>query len=307
MARRKARPKKKEEVHLVFRSHPKGEDYRKGLRRGGIKTHVLERGLGRRKDEPIDALLLSDIGTGDKRNFARYINDLRRKKRNVAVGETFDEYDTKLLSLFIEKQTLWRRSAQIRTLPNIRNYFESELNFQRERHRLIRNTIASAHKKGETPIEAKYGTTHSILRRELRKQNPDIKVSVDLEQQVFAWCDIVTRRLLVGVPPSKISPLEYKRGFLSALVGTELASILTRKKEEELTDRDIKFADLTETTLISRLTEAELDQLIRSRHQSRLLLEKNDLPPNPTRKQLLAFLRKHSDFYRKHWRLFRKV
>lgn len=295
-------PKKRtiEPVHLVFRHHslPKEPYLARRLLRG-MKTHVYEEATGAL--EPVSRLRLSRvvseyqiadlIGFSPQspahHPFAKSMNtflfEVLKRGKEILPGELAkNEAEKQKLELF-EKQ--WYESLnealRNRNLPAIKNYFRIQTDFVNERHQMIIRTIQAAKK----PLVGRFGIAHSTLSRELQQQN--ISSTREMHSQVFTPQDQVIRKLLSGKKPTDN---DYKKGFIDI--------VWWRHEGEMQSDTQVRFLALVHSTLLNRLNETQLNELVLTGWIPSIFIW-NGLPPKPSERQLRTFLQKHSEFYRR--------
>jgi hypothetical protein len=155
------------------------------------------------------------------------------------------------------------------------------------RHSLIRRTIRMAQK----PAVIEYGTIHSLLYGELKKDG--IPVSREMPSQVFSPSAVVHRTLLIGKKPSD---LDYKRG---------ITDLMLRPLAGRDNDKSSREEALARSTLIRSLSENQLDEILRTRNEQ-LVLTLNGLPANAKFGQVKQFIKGHSAFWRRERIIRRK-
>lgn len=182
------------------------------------------------------------------------------------------------------------------------NESPSSLEDFKEQARWIANDMASREKhvvetikKSPKPVEIQYGSNHSFsLTKRLMRQG--LRVKRQIQPQVFSWGSIVERKLLAKIKPTE---LDYKRGFVSntlSLMGTQPHK--NRKREWETNDSSLRLQEIIKFELVGRLDEPTLNQIINEKNPS-LVFTANGLPENPTKKDLIQFLNKHSFFWKR--------
>jgi len=312
---------KRKPVHFVFKAHSGGEEYHSKPIKKEIKTLVVEEVSGE--------LINKQIKKEDIRkpfSFKGNLNFVTKKRlflralkkgKKVVYGETLLNYREKKILEDLSRKTERLKSISVEkpTVNNIKNYFIAFAKFNKFRHKLIQRTIKRVIRKKETPLEAQYGTAHSLLSRELRKEG--IESSREITPLVFPWDIIVLRKLMSGIAPSRIKPIEYKKAYISdkgerwvvygrkhnILYHKKIIEIITGKKYDQITDKDFRFYALVETTMLNRLSEKQVDKIIREADIS-LMFGFNSLPipvrDNISHKEfhnkLISLLNKHSSF-----------
>ena len=292
------KPRKKD-VHFVFKAHAPGEVYE--TRIPDAKTYIVEEVRGEirpRTEKGISKSAPAEVFGRTRREF---LLGLVRSGKIVKVGETF-----KLREMPKYRLLAWKvRKAEEKlgaepSLNYVKNFFVSEANFIRERHRLIRKTIKESLKNGG--VDAQYGTFHSLLSRELKREG--INSSRDIAPVVFDLDGFVLRKLLAGAIPTD---LEYKKGYISRLCATlNILEAILGKHDSMVTDADNRVFMLVQTTMLNRCSEEQINNLLNLRLPREIheeLCRINGLPPNPTRAELEAFLNKYSE----HWRRLQRA
>ncbi|MDO8625559.1 MAG: hypothetical protein Q7R47_05730 [Candidatus Diapherotrites archaeon] len=188
--------------------------------------------------------------------------------------------------------SLFKKASIHPTIGNIRQHFVGLARYEQFRHRLIRNSVRKSIESNELPLQAQYGSAHSTLSAELRKEG--IETTRSMPSTLFTPDMAVYRKLTVLGLNTKLSDIELKRGFLAALIKH------TPDTKKELFHRDFTkdFDRLVNTTLINRLTEAQVDEIL-STGNVECVFTFNGLPENPSRTQLVAFLDRHSSFWKR--------
>ena len=295
---RKHRHPRRRPVHLVFKAHPFGEKYSGRTR--GIKTHIYEEGKGMGLDYELN---LDDIPESlDSEHYSqhtksRYEFFSRARKSGVKIipGERGSHDELRRLGALHLERELAQINLPI-SLSHIKRFFIADRDFHLFRHALIRRTIAESPK----PLEANVGTGHSLLSRELK--NMKIKSSRTIRPQLKEWHITIMQRLMRGESPDNISTLDYKRGAISVFCSSiSFLEAVVAKPFKTISSKDIDFAAIVENALIDRLSEKQLDEVLRSIWQPRSinrLFTINGLPEKPTRRQLIQFLEENSKYYR---------
>lgn len=301
MPKKSYKKDKRNNVRFVFTTHPHTDKrvYLPQTLLKGAKTIVYERAggiVGRpRSFTPSPTFLQiweegAKYGEGLEKTEDKFLLNAIRKGIRVVPGEL-----VKTKADFKKLNNLWGKEFRTygianarRRLKDIKSFFQAALKFEKERHKIIRETI----KKSRKPLAARYGIFHSLLSRELQKEG--IESVRKILPQVFDWELIVSRKLMVGLRPTD---LEYKKGFISKAWGKHDSYY-----ENKLSDKELRFSSLIETTLLNLLTEKQIDKIILHGYGEdipKMVYKFNGLPENPTRKQLEEFLEKHSSFYRR--------
>jgi len=304
MFRRKRNP-----VHFVFEAHSPEQEYRKGKLPRNIKTIVFELYKGWPKGQPLTEEIVNKFPSDTRFEKTRkefFLKALKESRRFVA-GETVTLAEKKRLMLLEGREFMrWTYAFFEPSLKDIQKYFVAKARNNRFRHELIKKTIKELIEKKVIPLEARYGTTHSLLSMELRKQG--IESSRTIKPQVFLPQEILLRKLTLGIKASQIKPVEYKKAFADLISHTneKMNEIIAGKKYEKWTEKDTRFFSLVETTLLNKLSEPQIDEIIKTRNPG-LMFEFNGLP-NPLkeqiphiefRKKLIEFLNKNSSFQRR--------
>jgi len=308
--------RKRKSVHLILRSHFHGEKFRAGkLPPQKIKKFIVEYGVDLPIDRPIqkkDIILVTPQPGSSISNFntteKKFLSDALKHGKKVVVGE-MTRSKAELKKLWSMKGKLYKMDLTLMenpTLNDIKKYFILTANYGKFRHELIRGNIKYAIKKKETPIEVIYGSAHSLLSKELKKEG--IESSRKIKPQVFIHEIILLRKLMAGVSPSQIKPIEYKRAFVSLLsFDDRMYTNVTGKNWFKINDKDTRFYALMETTMLNRLSEEQIDKIIKTKDLSLMFTFNgisNPFKENISRRkfheQLIEFLNKYSDFQKIH-------
>jgi hypothetical protein len=223
--------------------------------------------------------------------------------KRIMAGESFRTSDEKQR---LQEATLaWNRAGeQIGRNPSAdsaRSYLIAEAKLDEIRHELIKNTVRAEQK----PIELRYGSSHSLVSSELRKQG--IRSSRSIAPLEFPIHEQIKRRLLRGASPNSISVENYQKAAVSLLLGNkQIQEALIGKKRGKITDSDKRFLAVTGNALINQLHSSDLYEILATKHLS-LLLTKNGLDalletrhsPAYRKKRVTAFLGKHSLFWQR--------
>ncbi|MBU2099998.1 hypothetical protein KKG83_05025 [Candidatus Micrarchaeota archaeon] len=286
-----ARKPKIKKVHFEFDSHAFGQPYSRRKPKKKTKSIVVERAVGlNRQFNHSDFLSIEEGDVFDK-SYNKYLSAALAQGKNVVAGENANKRQlAKLKDLSEREEKLFYEANALHTQEKIEEYFKAEAKYEKFRHRLIINTV----KNSQKPLQGRYGTTHSLLTRELKEKGIDS--SRDIKPQVFSWSSIVTRKLLLGKEPSSS---EYKRAFISEKIPVKQ---ILGKEASELTSKDFRFYMLVSTSLLRGLSEVQLDRVIHEGNYS-LVFTLNGLPDpikqKIPRKVLVDFLNKHSSFWKR--------
>jgi len=304
--------RRRKPIHFVFSAHGASEIYRKKPLSKNVKTFVTEGGEGWPADKLFTREVVAKLPESKKREYTKkqFFLSLLESGKKLVIGETVipNSIEKEKLHLLHYKMFRFLETAASKpSLINVKKYLVAVARYNKFRHKLIRRTIKKLIKQKEIPLEAQYGTYHSLLSNELKKRG--IESSREIMPQVFDWETILLRKLMLGIKPQSISPVEYKKGVISfrANINKNMTKIITGKYHSKITDRDFRFLSLVETTLLNRLEEKQIDEIIKKRDVS-LMFEFNGLP-NPFkentpykefRKKLVEFLNKYSEFQKTH-------
>jgi hypothetical protein len=295
-------------VHLHFRSHERGERMRNTPIRRETKTYLLEYGRGGRKTpmtvKEIDELfsgLVSPFSLNFLRDMHQKVSSMHRRGIRIVIGESELRKSTQLQRDISVWNVAYSKAREEPAEENIRKMYQAMRNFFVHRHSRIVRTIQRELVEGNNPINGRYGTHHSLLTRDLAKKG--ILSSRTIIPQAFSWGGIVLRKLAIGVRLKAIPPIEYKRAFLSDLwlANDQFVSSILGKTPDKMNDRDTRFLCLMDNVLLSRMPMENIDHILRTGNYS-LIFIGNGIPFPPTQKGMVAFLRKHSPFWRKNYR-----
>ncbi len=259
------------QVYLTFKPHPPGEPYSKRAQPPeNISSVVFEHSKGHRgKTMGLKGLKgLSESGRYHKTGKSYFISAHLAGKR-VMPGERIAKKDEghKLKRLLRNANIALATARQNPTLKNIMAFFVEDAEFDKFRHFLIRRTILSEIKNGS--VEAQYGSGHDVLVEELRKELSkramhNVRVTARREPSHYRLDIIVFRKLVRGILPSKISPLDYKKAFLARIAGESetYKRIVLRKSVLEIESKHSIFFDVVIDTLLSRLAPKQIDEIL---------------------------------------------
>ena len=282
---------RKANVHFHFKAHTPNEVYMDKASKA--RTWIYEHGNGQIRSPNAEQLSRWKEDSLFDRGIKEYLQNMLRNGGNITPGELATAREIESLAELSRKaNNASKLAVNSREVPDIIDYFDKISSINKQRHALIRRTIRESLKKGS--VEGQYGTLHSLLSRELKAEG--IKVTRDIEPQVFDWYDTVLRKLLYGARPTE---LEYKKGFIAALSQDLMMEKVRKKTLDKLKQEDIKFFNLVQTTLIDRCTVEQINRLFHLRPEqiSGQLLSINGLSPQLAREELEKFLVKHSF----HW------
>lgn len=299
--------RKREAVHLIFKAHERGDRYGSGRLPKKTRTVVVEHhtglpwGMEITKEDTRKGLASAET-RHEKTMQEYYLAALAAGKKLVA-GESGSRMAIGALREFHKIAKGFRDSLLDRKKPKpelrgIKLYFDMFSTREKIRHALIRDTIRDIIRREEGPLEANYGTAHSLLSGELRQEG--IEASREIRPQVFTWQETVARKIIAG---KKVADAEYRKGFVSMVADRYgLMDYVLRKEPSKIKERESLFYGLFENALISRLSEEQIDRIIETRNHF-LLLDYNNLPRLPSRRQVEEFLKKHSGFWRRQQRV----
>ena len=173
-----------------------------------------------------------------------------------------------------------------------------ESNRVRDNHLL--EEIKKMGKNGK--VEVRYGHLHSLVRKNLEQQG--IRTSIEMKKIPFTHFERAARKLWLG---KELSPLEYKRAYLSAFIdygfGGFLGKILFGSFKEPTHSR-LHFTEVAQNTIVDCLSEANLDRIISTRNPF-LAFEYAGLPnPNNTspqgmRKAVIQLMEQKSEYWKR--------
>jgi hypothetical protein len=194
------RPLQKKAVELEFAAHSRGQNYSKrGVAMPKTKTILYE-------DPGADKLKKTDYDIRPTSSFnyyeteKRYMLDAFERGITILSGEKTGSTEPYEEYFMMEKNP---------TLSNIKTYYLRYALLDRKRHAEIIERI----KESEKPLEARYGTLHSLLSAQLLKHN--VKSHREMDQIVFDWENSCIRKLILG---QKVSDIHYKRAFVCQML-----------------------------------------------------------------------------------------
>ncbi len=296
--------KKRKSVHLVFRSHSPAERYLPGKLPKNLRTLVVENYLGWPKSKSISFDLF--LGVKPESRFDATADEASKEMllrgRRVIAGESLHLPDrTKYARL--HNASVESLTAAVRTpsLANISDFLQCEVAFEDFRERIIAGNIAESKREKQTPLLARYGSSHSRLSKRLRELG--IESSRTVLPRVASFYEEVLYKLIEHKP---VSELDLKKGFVSRLIGSNIGFVeaVLGKPVKSLREKDAAFVCLVENVLLRRLQEPEVDAILRSKDLGALLVF-NGLPRSPTRKTIVDFLGRNSSFW-KHQQTIRE-
>lgn len=255
-----------------------------------VKAFVVEHSAGRMRDEPWELPGFS-LSRHDE-TYLTFLREVLRSGRKLVAGETFITPDEEhaMLELIRDESEASKTASRAPLLANIKDYFVKASKVESYRHGLIKRTIKELAAEGK--VDGQYGTRHSLLHHELVKDGVDASRTV--RPQLFGWNSIVIRKLAAGMSPDDISDVEYKRAFAESLMPAFwLDSVVCGKPSEKLSVSDVRFSTLVQNALFDRLTEEQLDRVIKE-DDIRAPFTINGLPDpvvkKPTKAEIIAFL-----------------
>ncbi|MBM3282000.1 MAG: hypothetical protein FJY86_01495 [Candidatus Diapherotrites archaeon] len=208
-------------MHFIFKTHPAGEIYSKRPALGRSRTVIIENSVG----DLLDRHSVERMKERDRfeRSQKRFLLDAHQRNKKVVSGE----YQGRAIRDNSPVTTGMAHALASRdpTVENIQNFFEKLAAQNRIRHVEIISRI----KNSEKPVEAQYGTYHSLLSAELKKEG--ITSTRKMAPQVFPWKIIVMRQINTGKKPTE---LDFLRGFVSNKMFTSVLPLVTKKKRTEL-------------------------------------------------------------------------
>ncbi len=203
-----ARRRKIKKIHFEFEAHVPGQTYSMHTPRKKTKTILAENSMGSLK--PITIQELKSIPRGNKfyKSLVEYLEKAIKNGKKVVGGETAKSaWELNELREKLNKATVLESKMKNNpSLENIKKYFSAEAELDKSRHKLIIRTV----RESEKPVQARYGSLHSILTKELKESG--INSSRKLMPQVFDLSLTVVRKLLMGKTPSNA---EYKMAFIT--------------------------------------------------------------------------------------------
>ncbi len=292
MARRTNR--KVKPVHLVFSAHGDRNPYlnnpAKHLAKR-IRTHVYESAYGQ---DWFNSPTAEDTAAINKDIFLRRTQEFLKRAQaggqRIIAGESSDSVgQEKLIDLKALAEVTRRWAKRSASLADIKKMLKAYAEYDQYRHQLIIDKI----RKSDKPLVARYGPAHSTLSAELRKEG--IESSRDMQPRVFDWNLSLIRKLLSGKKPDDIPDIEYKKAFLAEFYADAVPFSLAILKPSPYKEQVIT---LFWRTLISRLREEQVDEIIKAKDRD-LILTKNGLDRTPTLPEIKSFLEQHSEFYRR--------
>ncbi len=315
---RKRKPKQSD-VTLTLSTHNFADTYMHRPPLKGTKSVIVEKAYAIYPRRPNYWNLRPDTDAKKEktsryhRTQADYLDAAHQRGMNIFAGESLPlpptdrGYRAPELDLHPETDRLhqmYTRSKQRRekaliqpTLTHIRDYFSAYNDIVYFRERLIRDTIREVPK----PVEARYGTSHSILSRDLQKDR--FTITREIEPQVFTHDAIVLRKMRLRKEPTD---RELSLAWITYCSETPFIERLTGKPIDECKDAELQFTCLARKVLLDQLEKKNpgaVDYIREHIAQNpglfeRVLME-NGLPAHPKRGQLEEFLEKHSIFYRR--------
>lgn len=260
-------------------------DYGDQKRRRSIKGNIQEW-----KEKALSGVPFK-VDTGKKLLLARkrgikiFPGELVRNKKELE----------KFRNIFSLRKDKLMHARQTRKIKDIQKYFEAEHSFLSARHALIRRAI----RESTMPTVARYGSTHSLLSRELLDEG--IRSTREIEPTVFDYRSRVFRMLMRGEKPSDIM---YLKGWI---ISNMQFALPTKFRIENNSDHKL-FSDFT-TIVLDRLPEETIKRLASQEETPfNQICELAGLPQNPSRRTIQRFLMKYSIFYQREAakRRFRK-
>lgn len=285
--------KQREKVHFVFRAHPTGERYLPKKYDDFRGTLIVEDAIGIKKGKEFEPKKFGKPQFTYGRTQVEYIDELLKRNGKVNVGESFTtDYEKKqLLRHNYIRNNIIGQSINLWDLKLFKEAMIEIGKIDREiRHKLIKQTISET----KEPVVSRYGTMHSTLSRELQKIG--IKSSREIDSQQFEHFSILRRKMLLN---KRISKIDIKRAFISLKILYSIGEKFISSANLSNKDKIILIPSIT-FHLIENLSQKQLDKII-SEKDLNLLCKFNNLPTNPTRKELMLWLDKNSVFWRTHY------
>ncbi|VVB75121.1 Uncharacterised protein [uncultured archaeon] len=297
---------KRKKLHFDFDSHLDGQKYithrERPLR--GSKTIVFEfsSGLPTRNQRVLKRVLKeTDEGTSNfLKSMARFTKNTGKKR--MVPGE-FTK--TGHLNVLHETEQMIRSLFLITpTFGLFKNLIDVAVEIETKRHALIKNTLIKSLKRGR--VETRYGSTHSILSAELRREGIDS--SRTMKSIVSTHYERLLRRILsekLGAKPPTI--LDYKRAAVDVLFSKILNGVLKKafnKSTKTANSSDYRFLTLFASVSIGNLKEEQLNEIIQ-RNDPSLILKYNGIPTmgeirsSKEMRDLMAKVLAKSSFFRR--------
>lgn len=278
---------KRKSIHFHFAPHPPGERYLPKELSTRTKSHLYEMADGRSANYQSNESRINRT-----RNV--YLRKIARRGQVMAGEEDLFGED---LHWFPET---WADRIELTyahpTVSTIQDYFIFTARWYKLRHEKILANVDYLSEEKMLPLTARYGGLHSLLSSTLGK-----RASRTISPQVFSFESEVTRRLMRGQDPESISSLDYKRAFVTALAENhrDLMYALSGKAIEKLTAKDYLRASLILRTMIGRLNEEKLNEILHRKNVD-LIWQANGftnlIGRDATRAKLDRFLQKYSLF-----------
>ncbi|MEK6820947.1 MAG: hypothetical protein AABY11_00930, partial [archaeon] len=199
-------------VHFVFRGHAARQKFFPVPARKETRTVLVEDGYGITLEaEKKLSRIFSEPNVRKKIRFDvrpmsaslnRGLAHAASLGMRIASGEVTSNLGA--FTRLMDRENRHKKSAVVNpTVANIRRYFETEARIMKIRHGLIRRRVRQIVEGGEAPIDAYYGTAHSLLSRELKDEG--IQTTRDIDPIVFPGGGILLRQLMRGKNPREIS------------------------------------------------------------------------------------------------------
>jgi|GEM_PF-3100169 len=260
----------KSKVRLKFEPHPKDGIYDKAPPDPKVDLFVFEDGGGLPKDrlpQFKDRLRSGTFekGGGFRSSAFKFLRVAMEGGAEVVPGEmTGSRAEQAKLSALDRRMGDELSNATFEThMWNIKDFFDAYSAFYTERHRLIRRTIRDGVAAG-SKVEARYGDTHSILSKELTEDG--IETERQMEPTLMGWNTSVLRRRMRGVGRDEIPEIDYKRGFVAFMTEAYLPTGWSiGAKSGQINAGTVKLASLVETTMIEKLPEPTLDNILETK------------------------------------------
>ena len=267
----------KNRVHLILGSHDKeGFFSRRKKPLLGTKTFLFEDADGLPLGVKFNSNALFRGNTHFSKDALEFIERARKRGVDLKVGETtynkreatklhylYDRYD-RLDTAFTKDLDYQTFVATTRALGE----------FTRFRHYLIRRAIKDALKKGG--VEARYGTSHAILRRELISEGvPTTREMLDAQ---FPVEDRALAKITRGKPPTE---LELKRAYVETMFNRLLSSnkfnylvwsVLSERRAENSHSKNDQIKAFIRT-LAMKVPEKQLDEIVHTKNAEQALLQ----------------------------------
>lgn len=292
MVKRRQEGKSHRDVHLFLNSHGTNDRFLPKRLLKGTRTIVYEESMGiigtpRTFSFPEYTLeqMMADIESLMNQDFAKTLMIAKKRGIRAIPGELGTR---EMIQDLRDKAVHYNRIiTKVQTLDDVKAVFNAFADLLRARYNLIVNTI----KQAETPLVARYGSSHSGLSRDLAKAG--IKSSREKSPNVNSCGEIVTNKLLAGLKPTEA---DYKRAAIAGFLVVELQKL----GKQPNTKPEISFFDNLHTVILRRLPEQKLDEILRSKTPiSQTIYTMTGLPLNPSQSTLRRFLKNHSSFYRR--------